>query len=209
MGGHRGRRHCASPVLCPLFQCCQILVVNGADLSIRDQDGYTAADLADYNGHIHCAKYLRTVENMVPWRARMWDKSTGVWGPCGTWVRLSDHSLCRRAWSTACCHETPRQMGSAVSLTRACRHPTPRHRCPRRASRLAPLPAPSPTTTPATPASPAPGRKGAAPTRPLQPVSAWGRVQGGHGLSCAVTPPPPPQGSRSRHSQTCRLTWTC
>uniref|UniRef100_A0A8C9EWU3 Espin n=1 Tax=Pavo cristatus TaxID=9049 RepID=A0A8C9EWU3_PAVCR len=46
------------------LECCQILVVNGADLSIRDQDGYTAADLADYNGHIHCAKYLRTVENM-------------------------------------------------------------------------------------------------------------------------------------------------
>uniref|UniRef100_A0A8C5JL28 RFXK protein n=1 Tax=Junco hyemalis TaxID=40217 RepID=A0A8C5JL28_JUNHY len=42
-----------------------ILVVNGADLSIRDQDGYTAADLADYNGHSHCAQYLRTVENMV------------------------------------------------------------------------------------------------------------------------------------------------
>ncbi|XP_038022606.2 espin isoform X1 [Anas platyrhynchos] len=46
------------------LECCQILVVNGADLSIRDQDGYTAADLADYNGHSHCAKYLRTVENM-------------------------------------------------------------------------------------------------------------------------------------------------
>ncbi|XP_074704185.1 espin isoform X2 [Strix aluco] len=46
------------------LECCQILVVNGADLSIRDQDGYTAADLAEYNGHGHCAQYLRTVENM-------------------------------------------------------------------------------------------------------------------------------------------------
>ncbi|NXJ80525.1 ESPN protein, partial [Trogon melanurus] len=46
------------------LECCQILVVNGADLSVRDQDGYTAADLADYNGHSHCAQYLRTVENM-------------------------------------------------------------------------------------------------------------------------------------------------
>ncbi|NWX51157.1 ESPN protein, partial [Steatornis caripensis] len=46
------------------LECCQILVVNGADLSICDQDGYTAADLADYNGHSHCAQYLRTVENM-------------------------------------------------------------------------------------------------------------------------------------------------
>lgn len=63
--------------MCPLSQCCQILVVNGADLSIRDQDGYTAADLADYNGHIHCAKYLRTVENMVSWHARTWGRGTG------------------------------------------------------------------------------------------------------------------------------------
>ncbi|XP_039223134.1 espin isoform X2 [Crotalus tigris] len=46
------------------LECCQILVVNGVDLSQRDQDGYTAADLADYNGHLQCAKYLRTVENM-------------------------------------------------------------------------------------------------------------------------------------------------
>ncbi|NXX52176.1 ESPN protein, partial [Scopus umbretta] len=46
------------------LECCQILVVNGADLSVRDQDGYTAADLADYNGHGHCAQYLRTVESM-------------------------------------------------------------------------------------------------------------------------------------------------
>lgn len=40
-------------------------MVNGVDLSLRDQDGYTAVDLADYNGHSQCAKYLRTVENMV------------------------------------------------------------------------------------------------------------------------------------------------
>ncbi|XP_049341506.1 espin isoform X8 [Astyanax mexicanus] len=46
------------------LECCQILVVNGVDLGIRDQDGFTAADLAEYNGHPQCAKYLRTVENM-------------------------------------------------------------------------------------------------------------------------------------------------
>ena len=49
----------------PHHQCCQILVVNGVDLGIRDQDGFSAADLAEYNGHGQCAKYLRTVENMV------------------------------------------------------------------------------------------------------------------------------------------------
>ncbi|XP_041425355.1 espin isoform X4 [Xenopus laevis] len=46
------------------LECCQILVVNGIKLGIRDLDGYTAAELAEYNGHFHCAKYLRTVENM-------------------------------------------------------------------------------------------------------------------------------------------------
>ncbi|XP_031422092.1 espin isoform X2 [Clupea harengus] len=46
------------------LECCQILVVNGVDLGVRDQDGFTAADLAEYNGHPQCAKYLRTVENM-------------------------------------------------------------------------------------------------------------------------------------------------
>lgn len=64
-GGAARHQACHAPF--PFSQCCQILVVNGADLSIRDQDGYTAADLADYNGHSHCAKYLRTVENMVRW----------------------------------------------------------------------------------------------------------------------------------------------
>lgn len=47
------------------LQCCQILVVNGAELHVRDRDGYTAADLSDYNGHSHCTRYLRTVENLV------------------------------------------------------------------------------------------------------------------------------------------------
>ncbi|XP_031818813.1 espin isoform X4 [Sarcophilus harrisii] len=46
------------------LECCQILVVNGAELDIRDRDGYTAADLSDYNGHSHCTRYLRSVENM-------------------------------------------------------------------------------------------------------------------------------------------------
>ncbi|XP_053431460.1 espin [Nycticebus coucang] len=46
------------------LECCQILVVNGAELDVRDRDGYTAADLSDFNGHGHCNRYLRTVENL-------------------------------------------------------------------------------------------------------------------------------------------------
>ncbi|KAK2105820.1 hypothetical protein P7K49_015334 [Saguinus oedipus] len=44
----------------------EILVVNGAELDVRDRDGYTAADLSDFNGHSHCTRYLRTVENLPP-----------------------------------------------------------------------------------------------------------------------------------------------
>ncbi|XP_031987267.1 espin isoform X2 [Corvus moneduloides] len=63
------------------LECCQILVVNGADLSICDQDGYTAADLADYNGHSHCAQYLRTVENMSV-EHRVLSRDPSVDGEC-------------------------------------------------------------------------------------------------------------------------------
>ncbi|TEA39339.1 hypothetical protein DBR06_SOUSAS2110096 [Sousa chinensis] len=48
------------------LECCQILVVNGAELDVRDRDGYTAADLADYNGHSHCTRYLRTTSRELP-----------------------------------------------------------------------------------------------------------------------------------------------
>lgn len=48
-----------------LPQCCQILAVNGAGLDVQDHDGYTAADLAELNGHTHCSRYLRTVQTLV------------------------------------------------------------------------------------------------------------------------------------------------
>ncbi|XP_037684570.1 espin isoform X2 [Choloepus didactylus] len=59
------------------LECCQILVVNGVELDLRDRDGYTAADLSDYNGHSHCTRYLRTVENLsVEHRVLSRDPST-------------------------------------------------------------------------------------------------------------------------------------
>uniref|UniRef100_UPI00398E3991 espin n=1 Tax=Pristiophorus japonicus TaxID=55135 RepID=UPI00398E3991 len=61
------------------LECCQILVVNGVDLGVHDHDGYTSADLADYNGHSQCAKYLKTVENMsVEHRVLSRDPSTDL-----------------------------------------------------------------------------------------------------------------------------------
>nr|XP_023421533.1 espin isoform X3 [Cavia porcellus] len=59
------------------LECCQILVVNGAELDVRDRDGYTAADLSEFNGHSHCTRYLRTVENLsVEHRVLSRDPST-------------------------------------------------------------------------------------------------------------------------------------
>ncbi|XP_078420766.1 espin-like protein [Cetorhinus maximus] len=46
------------------LECCQILVMNHVDPTVRDDDGYTAAELADYNGNVECAKYLRHFEEM-------------------------------------------------------------------------------------------------------------------------------------------------
>ncbi|XP_078266098.1 espin-like protein [Rhinoraja longicauda] len=48
------------------LECCQILVMNHVDPTIQDDDGYTAVELADYNGNVECAMYLRHVEKMFP-----------------------------------------------------------------------------------------------------------------------------------------------
>uniref|UniRef100_G3TKI3 Espin like n=1 Tax=Loxodonta africana TaxID=9785 RepID=G3TKI3_LOXAF len=40
------------------MECCQTLVSHHVDPSLRDEDGYTAADLAKYHGHQDCAQYL-------------------------------------------------------------------------------------------------------------------------------------------------------
>ncbi|XP_053491945.1 espin-like protein [Ictalurus furcatus] len=44
------------------MECCRILLSHGVSPSERDVDGFTAADLAEYNGHYECARYLRSVE---------------------------------------------------------------------------------------------------------------------------------------------------
>ncbi|XP_072540193.1 espin-like protein [Salminus brasiliensis] len=44
------------------MECCRVLLSYGVNPSERDVDGFTAADLAQYNGHYECAKYLRMVE---------------------------------------------------------------------------------------------------------------------------------------------------
>jgi ankyrin repeat protein len=59
----------AAGITVPLFpQCCQTLLSHHVDPSLRDEDGYTAADLAEYHGHQDCAQYLREMARPVrPW----------------------------------------------------------------------------------------------------------------------------------------------
>ncbi|KAJ7325029.1 hypothetical protein JRQ81_018049 [Phrynocephalus forsythii] len=46
------------------LECCQTLISHHVDPSIRDVDGYTAQDLAEYNGHRQCACYLQEAEKL-------------------------------------------------------------------------------------------------------------------------------------------------
>uniref|UniRef100_A0A8D0B4E5 Espin like n=1 Tax=Sander lucioperca TaxID=283035 RepID=A0A8D0B4E5_SANLU len=48
------------------LECCKILLANQANPSDRDVDGFTAADLAEYNGHHECARYLWSQRNQAP-----------------------------------------------------------------------------------------------------------------------------------------------
>ncbi|XP_007939737.1 espin-like protein [Orycteropus afer afer] len=48
------------------LECCQTLVSHHVDPSHQDEDGYTAADLAEYHGHQDCAQYLRDMARPVP-----------------------------------------------------------------------------------------------------------------------------------------------
>uniref|UniRef100_A0A3Q3A3X4 Espin like a n=1 Tax=Kryptolebias marmoratus TaxID=37003 RepID=A0A3Q3A3X4_KRYMA len=47
------------------LECCKILLANGANPADQDIDGFTAADLAEYNGHSECARYLCAKEKNV------------------------------------------------------------------------------------------------------------------------------------------------
>ncbi|XP_062832500.1 espin-like protein isoform X2 [Anolis carolinensis] len=47
------------------LECCQTLISHQIDPRIRDVDGYTARDLAEYNGHRQCACYLQEAEKMA------------------------------------------------------------------------------------------------------------------------------------------------
>uniref|UniRef100_A0A4X2LLN0 Espin like n=1 Tax=Vombatus ursinus TaxID=29139 RepID=A0A4X2LLN0_VOMUR len=47
------------------LECCQTLVSHRVDPALQDGDGYTALDLAVYNGHQDCSRYLLEVQKLV------------------------------------------------------------------------------------------------------------------------------------------------
>ncbi|XP_055077290.1 espin-like protein [Periophthalmus magnuspinnatus] len=59
------------------LECCKLLLTHRADPTEKDVDGFTAADLAEYNGHSECARYLRFTES----KASCTDKPVEVTTP--------------------------------------------------------------------------------------------------------------------------------
>ncbi|XP_068939325.1 espin-like protein [Petaurus breviceps papuanus] len=47
------------------LECCQTLISHRVDPALQDGDGYTALDLAVYNGHHDCSRYLLEVQKLV------------------------------------------------------------------------------------------------------------------------------------------------
>ncbi|MEJ1281062.1 hypothetical protein NN561_012009 [Cricetulus griseus] len=86
-----------------VWLCCQTLLSHRVDPFLRDEDGYTAMDLADYHGHQDCAQYLREMsrpaaelvsENCEAYEAHMRDIRDYLE------ERLEGHSATRRHYTS-------------------------------------------------------------------------------------------------------------
>ncbi|CAL9695913.1 unnamed protein product [Knipowitschia caucasica] len=73
------------------LECCKLLLSHGAAATEKDVDGFTAADLAEYNGHGDCAKYLHFSKNRVSFA----DNPTVVKAPSEEEVKLRPVSVQR------------------------------------------------------------------------------------------------------------------
>uniref|UniRef100_A0AC11EP03 Espin like n=1 Tax=Ovis aries TaxID=9940 RepID=A0AC11EP03_SHEEP len=63
------------------MECCQTLLSHRVDPALRDDDGYTAAELAEYHGHRDCAQYLRdSTRPILPQSSVLATPSEGVPG---------------------------------------------------------------------------------------------------------------------------------
>ncbi|KAG5214494.1 hypothetical protein JEQ12_000070 [Ovis aries] len=63
------------------MECCQTLLSHRVDPALRDDDGYTAAELAEYHGHRDCAQYLQdSTRPILPQSSVLATPSEGVPG---------------------------------------------------------------------------------------------------------------------------------
>ena len=94
--GGAGSWRC-SRVSAPSLQCCQTLLSHRVDPALRDEDGYTAAELAEYHGHRNCAQYLRDSTRPVSHAAP--SLPAPLWGahPATLWLGGRRGGPCFRA----------------------------------------------------------------------------------------------------------------
>ncbi|XP_032428489.1 espin-like protein [Xiphophorus hellerii] len=75
------------------LESCKILLANGANSTEEDIDGFTAADLAEYNRHSECARYLRAIEKNALWT----DRSIEVLAPAEEDIQVKPTVLFSRS----------------------------------------------------------------------------------------------------------------
>ncbi|XP_045906656.1 espin-like protein [Micropterus dolomieu] len=128
------------------LECCKILLANHANPTDQDIDGFTAADLAEYNGHHECARYLCAVEI----KTACADKPIEVIAPAEEGVKVKPAVLlqCSREDYYGCLSNTCRDSYSSNTLMDSLKQPeseeSPQARYPQ-------LPVPSASPTPVQP----------------------------------------------------------
>ncbi|XP_070817243.1 espin-like protein [Chaetodon trifascialis] len=137
------------------LECCKILLANQANPTDHDIDGLTAADLAEYNGHHECARYLCAMEENYL-QAACADKPIQVTAPVQEEVKVKPAVLLQRSREEdyyGCLSDTCRDSCSSDTSMDSLKQPeseeSPQARYPQ------PPPAPPSPSASSTPAQPA------------------------------------------------------
>ncbi|XP_076578992.1 espin-like protein [Chaetodon auriga] len=136
------------------LECCKILLANQANPTDHDIDGLTAADLAEYNGHHECARYLFAMEENYLQTACA-GKPIEVTAPVQEEVKVKPAVLlqCSREDYYGCLSDTCRHSYSSDTPMDSLKQPeseeSPQARYPQ------PPPAPPSPSASSTPAQPA------------------------------------------------------
>nr|XP_046248129.1 espin-like protein [Scatophagus argus] len=130
------------------LKCCEILLANQASPTDQDIDGFTPADLAEYNGHCECARYLRAMEKNTACA----DKPIEVTAPVEEEVTVKPAVLLQSSRDDyyGCLSDTCRDAYSSNTTMDSLKQPEseecPQARYPQPPS-APPLPSASPTPT--------------------------------------------------------------